>query len=74
MMLVYTGIGWWNSKSGVALRTLGVAPTVGEKGAARQGASHLTPLYAPESAIKCVGCSGPSKMKFAPREIRFLNF
>ena len=55
MMLVYTGIGWWNSKSGVALRILGVAPTVGEKAADLKvdetGASHLTPLHAPESAI-----------------------
>ena len=48
IMLVYT-------KSCVALRILGVAPTVGEKGVALKvgetGASHLTPLHAPESAI-----------------------
>ena len=44
-------LGWGISKSGVALRILGVAPTEGEKGAALKvvetGASHLTPLHAP---------------------------
>ena len=44
ILLVYT-------KSCVALRILGVAPTVGEKGVALKvgetGASDLTPLHAP---------------------------
>ena len=44
-------LGWGTSKSGVALRILGVAPTTGEKGVAvkvgETGASHLTPLHTP---------------------------
>ena len=43
--------GWWTSKSGVALRILGVAPTEGEKYVALKvgetAASHLTPLHVP---------------------------
>ena len=46
------------SKSGVALRILGVAPTVGEKGVALKlgetAASHLTPLFTPgELTVMC---------------------
>ena len=48
-MPVYVGLG--ALKSSVALRSLGVAPTIGEKGVAvkvgETGASHLTPLQAP---------------------------
>ena len=46
-------------KLGVALRILGVAPTVGEKGVVLKvgetGASHLTPLHAP--ALDLFDCS-----------------
>ena len=45
-MPVYAGLG--ALKSSVALRSLGVAPTIGEKGVAGKvgetGASHLTPI------------------------------
>ena len=52
-MLVYTIVSN-SSNSGVALRILGVALTVGEKGVAlivgETAASHLTPLHAPGSS------------------------
>ena len=49
--IIHIQQGWGNSKSGVALRNLVVAPKVGEKGVAlrvvEKSASYITPLHAP---------------------------